>query len=69
MCYNVTTNKGLQEVKNMKANKKKNNYDTYIQFRVEKEVRENFNATCEKMDINGSDWLRSQIYKFVAMNK
>ena len=53
----------------MKANKKKNNYDTYIQFRVEKEIRDNFNAVCDKLDINGSDWLRQPLYRFIAMNK
>lgn len=53
----------------MKANKKKEIKDVYVRCRVDKQTRENFNAVCEKMDINGSDWLRNQIYKFIAMNK
>ena len=50
----------------MKANSKKEVKATYIRCRVDKQTRDNFNLVCEKLQINGSEWLRNQIYKFIA---
>lgn len=53
----------------MKANTEKELKDVYVRCRVDKQTRDSFNSVCEKMDINGSEWLRNQIYKFIAKNK
>ena len=53
----------------MKANSKKEVKATYIRCRVDKQTRDNFNLVCEKLQINASEWLRNQIYKFIATNK
>ena len=49
----------------MKANNKEVK-DVCIRCRVDRQARENFNAACARLGINGSDWLRQQIYKFIA---
>ena len=49
----------------MKANNKEVK-DVCIRCRVDRQDRDNFNAACARMGINGSDWLRQQIYKFIA---
>ncbi len=53
----------------MKANNKKDIKEAYIRCRVDKQTRDNFNLVCEKLKMNGSEWLRNQIYKLIAMNK
>ena len=53
----------------MKTNTKKEVKEAYIRCRVDKQTRDNFNLVCEKLQINGSEWLRNQIYKFIATNK
>ena len=65
MCYNVATVKQKKEMKKMKANNKKVK-DVCIRCRVDRQARDNFNAACARLGINGSDWLRQQIYKFIA---
>ena len=49
----------------MKANNKEVK-DVCIRCRVDRQARDNFNAACARLGINGSDWLRQQIYKFIA---
>ena len=50
----------------MKANSKEVKKDVCIRCRVDRQARDNFNAACARLGINGSDWLRQQIYKFIA---
>ena len=65
MCYNVATTRQKKEMKKMKANNKEVK-DVCIRCRVDRQARDNFNAACARLGINGSDWLRQQIYKFIA---
>jgi antitoxin component of RelBE/YafQ-DinJ toxin-antitoxin module len=43
--------------------------DSWIQFRVPKKLREEFNAECESMGIKPSKWLREQVEKLVEGDK
>ena len=53
----------------MKVNTEKENLDVVIKCRIDKKTRDNFNAVCEKKDVNGSELLRGWIYKYIAQNK
>lgn len=50
----------------MKTNTKKEIKDVYVRCRIDRQARDNFNDVCSRLGINGSDWLRQQIYKFIA---
>ena len=50
----------------MKTNTKKETKDVYVRCRIDRQARDNFNDVCFRLGINGSDWLRQQIYKFIA---
>ena len=50
----------------MKTNTKKETKDVYVRCRIDRQARDNFNDVCSRLGINGSDWLRQQIYKFIA---
>ena len=50
----------------MKTNTKKEIKDVYVRCRIDRQARDNFNTVCARLGINGSDWLRQQIYKFIA---
>ena len=50
----------------MKTNTKKEIKDVYVRCRIDRQARDNFNDVCARLGINGSDWLRQQIYKFIA---
>ena len=49
----------------MKANNKEAK-DVCSRCSVDRQTRNNFNDVCTRLGINGSDWLRQQIYKFIA---
>ena len=66
MCYNVVTTTAEEGNEKMEATRKKEIKDVYVRCRIDRQARDNFNDVCARLGINGSGWLRQQIYKFIA---